>query len=195
MKVQIVYSPDGGPAESFSTRLITEFTTDSYDKVETESEAVSLKAEEPISTYVDDKLYATYYMGSKNETTFKPAKKNPDFKLHVSNHDPNILVNRHYTTVGGATRFGALLTPKNPLNMKEMCKWLEEQGMPTNVKDCSEFGVSHPNGVFIYDKQVTKIDEQDYIYFVDVKFKARPNDGTNINYPEVDIEGYKYPSY
>jgi hypothetical protein len=69
MKVQIVYSPnynEGGPTESFSTRLITEFTTDSYEEVESESEVVSLKVEEQISTYVDGKLYATYYMGRKN---------------------------------------------------------------------------------------------------------------------------------
>lgn len=126
------------------------------------------------------------------ETIFKPTKKEPTFRLHISNHDENISVNRHYATVGTETKFGALLTPKNPLNMGEMCKWLEEQGMPTSVKDCSEFGVTHPNGVFIYDRQVIKIDEQDYIYFVDVNFKARPNDGTSINYPEVDIEGYKF---
>lgn len=64
-KVQIVYSPDDGQPESFSTRLITEFETSSYDEIDAQAEVVSLKVEEQISVYVDDKLYAHYYMGNR----------------------------------------------------------------------------------------------------------------------------------
>ena len=124
------------------------------------------------------------------ETTFKPTKKEPVFKLHIANDDKNINVNRHFATIDNATRFGVLLTPKNPLHMKEMCAWLEGQGMPTRIKNCSEFGVAHPNGVFIYNKQVVNMNEKDYIYFVDVNYTRR--DGSGINYPEVVVEGYEF---
>lgn len=127
----------------------------------------------------------------KMETTsFKPTEKQPSFKCFVSNHDEHITVNSHHQYYGGAVRFGVLLTPKNPLDMGEMCQWLTDQGMPTDIKDCSEFGIKHPNGVFIYNRQVNEVDGQDYIYFVDVIFKPSPS--TGINYPEVTIEGFKY---
>lgn len=127
----------------------------------------------------------------ENTNTFKPSKKEPVFRLHISNDDPNIKVDQHHVTYGGITRFGVLITPRNPLDMSEMRSWLKEQGMPVDVEDCSEFGAKHPNGIFIYNKQINTIEEQDYIYFVDVRFV--PREGSGINYPEVMIvEGYKY---